>query len=241
MCPQMKSFAECTLLPLPSDLTLGDGYLRLDKEFRVALTGVREPRLERAAKRFAHVVRQLTESRPLASEETQGPRVAVMVEESADAAPGNPDDESYALTVLPDGVHLEARKTHGALHGLQTLAQLIVSSPDGCQLPVVRIVDRPRFAWRGLLIDAVRHWMPPEVIKRNLDAMAAVKLNVFHWHLTNDQGFRIESRRFPLLHELGFIMFRIPVPLPIRPRSIDFQTQSDQKTANFRPIQTRKE
>jgi len=203
MCPQMKSFAECTLLPLPSDLTLGDGYLRLDNEFQVALTGVREPRLERAAKRFAHVVRQLTESRPLASEETQGPRVAVMVEESADAAPGNPDDESYALTVLPDGVHLEARKTHGALHGLQTLAQLIVSSPDGYQLPVVRIVDRPRFAWRGLLIDAVRHWMPPEVIKRNLDAMAAVKLNVFHWHLTNDQGFRIESRRFPLLHELG--------------------------------------
>jgi hexosaminidase len=199
----MKVFSECTLLPLPSDVTLGDGYLRLDNEFRVALTGVREPRLERAAKRFAHVVRQLTESRPLASEKTQRPRVAVMVEESSDAAPGTPDDESYALTVSPDGVLLEARKTHGALHGLQTLVQLIVSSPDGYQVPVVRIEDRPRFAWRGLLIDAVRHWIPPEVIKRNLDAMAAVKLNVFHWHLTNDQGFRIESRRFPRLHQLG--------------------------------------
>ncbi len=199
----MKVFSEGTLLPLPSDATLGDGYLRLDNEFRVALTGVREPRLERAAKRFAHVVRQLTESRPLASEKTQGPRVAVMVEESSDAAPGAPDDESYVLTVSPGGVLLEARKTHGALHGLQTLVQLIVSSPDGYQVPVVRIVDRPRFAWRGLLIDAVRHWMPAEVIKRNLDAMAAVKLNVFHWHLTNDQAFRVESRRFPRLHELG--------------------------------------
>ena len=203
MCPQMKVFSECTLLPLPSDVTLGDGHLRLDNEFRLALTGVREPRLERAARRFAHVVRQLTESRPLASDKTKGPRVAVVVEEIADAAPGIPEDESYALTVSPDGALLEARKTHGAMHGLQTLVQLIVSSPDGCQLPVVRIVDRPRFAWRGLLIDAVRHWIPPEVIKRNLDAMATVKLNVFHWHLTNDQGFRIESRRFPRLHELG--------------------------------------
>jgi hexosaminidase len=203
MFPQMKVFSEGTLLPLPSDVALGDGYLRLDNEFRVALTGIREPRLERAVNRFAHVVRQLTESRPLASDKSKGPRVAVVVEESSDAAPGTPDDESYALTVSPDRVLLEARKTHGALHGLQTLAQLIVSSPDGYQLPVVRIVDQPRFAWRGLLIDAVRHWMPPEVIKRNLDAMASVKLNVFHWHLTDDQGFRIESRRFPRLHELG--------------------------------------
>jgi hexosaminidase len=157
----MNVFSECTLLPLPSDVTLGDGYLRLDNEFRVALTGVREPRLERAAKRFAHVVRQLTESRPLGSDKTKGPRVEVMVEESSDAAPGIPEDESYALTVSPDGALLEAPKTHGALHGLQTLVQLIDSSHDGYRLPIVRIVDRPRFAWRGLLIDAVRHWMPP--------------------------------------------------------------------------------
>jgi hexosaminidase len=67
----------------------------------------------------------------------------------------------------------------------------------------VRIVDRPRFPWRGLLIDVARHWMPPAVIRRNLDAMAAVKLNVLHWHLTEDQGFRVESRRAPALHQQG--------------------------------------
>jgi hexosaminidase len=75
--------------------------------------------------------------------------------------------------------------------------------PDGFGAAGVHIEDRPRFPWRGLMIDAGRHFMPVEVIKRNLDAMAAVKLNVFHWHLSEDQGFRVESRRFPKLHELG--------------------------------------
>ena len=65
------------------------------------------------------------------------------------------------------------------------------------------IQDQPRFPWRGLMIDIARHYQPPEVLKRNLDAMAAVKLNVFHWHLTEDQGFRVESKKFPKLHTMG--------------------------------------
>jgi hexosaminidase len=70
-------------------------------------------------------------------------------------------------------------------------------------LPAVRIEDRPRFAWRGLMLDVSRHWMPLPVVLRNIDAMAAVKMNVFHWHLSDDQGFRVESKVFPKLHELG--------------------------------------
>jgi len=70
-------------------------------------------------------------------------------------------------------------------------------------VPSVKIEDSPRFRWRGLLIDVSRHWEPTEVIKRNLDAMAAVKMNVLHWHLSDDQGFRVESRVFPKLHQLG--------------------------------------
>jgi hexosaminidase len=81
--------------------------------------------------------------------------------------------------------------------------QLIGGDRDGYFLPLASIQDKPRFPWRGLLIDVCRHWQPVEVIKRNLDAMAAVKLNVFHWHLTEDQGFRIESRKYPRLHQLG--------------------------------------
>ncbi len=91
----------------------------------------------------------------------------------------------------------------GALHGLETFAQLILPGAEGFEVASVHIEDHPRFPWRGLMIDCSRHWMPIEVIERNLDAMAAVKLNVLHWHLSDDQGFRVESKRFPRLQQLG--------------------------------------
>src|SRR5476651_544747 len=74
---------------------------------------------------------------------------------------------------------------------------------NGWFWPAVAIEDHPRFPWRGLLIDVCRHWEPLEVIERNLDGMAVVKLNVLHFHLTEDQGFRIESKKYPRLHQLG--------------------------------------
>src|SRR5207248_2463342 len=81
--------------------------------------------------------------------------------------------------------------------------QLVETAPAGFAAPAVNIDDKPRFPWRGLMIDAGRHFMPLDVIKRNLDGMAAVKLNVFHRHLSENQGFRIESKKFPKLHEMG--------------------------------------
>src|ERR1039458_10277954 len=96
--------------------------------------------------------------------------------------------ESYQLAVTPEGALLKAAAVDGALHGLETFAQLVQPGATGFQAPAVRIDDRPRFPWRGLLMDVSRHWMPVEVVERNLDAMAAVKLNVFHWHLSDDQG-----------------------------------------------------
>ena len=89
------------------------------------------------------------------------------------------------------------------MRGLQTFLQLVEMTPQGFAVPSVVIEDKPRFPWRGLMIDAGRHFMPVEVIKRNLDGMAAVKMNVFHWHLSENQGFRVESKRFPKLQEMG--------------------------------------
>ncbi|HYI00026.1 family 20 glycosylhydrolase, partial [Hyalangium sp.] len=123
-------------------------------------------------------------------------------------APGNTlptlgDDESYTLEVDGNRATLRAAQVVGALRGIETVLQLLQGDRDGWYLPTVAVSDRPRFPWRGLLIDVSRHWMPMEVLKRNLDGMAAVKLNVLHLHLTDDQGFRVESRRFPRLHEHG--------------------------------------
>src|SRR5690606_13960958 len=71
------------------------------------------------------------------------------------------------------------------------------------RLPSLRIDDQPRFGWRGLMLDSVRHFFSVETIKRQLDGMTAAKLNIFHWHLTDDQGWRLESRSYPKLHELA--------------------------------------
>src|SRR4029077_1994644 len=84
-----------------------------------------------------------------------------------------------------------------------TFSQLIAPDADSFSVPALHIEDRPRFPWRGLSLDVSRHWMPMQVIERNIDAMAAVKLNVFHWHLSDDQGFRVESKVAPKLTELG--------------------------------------
>ena len=102
----------------------------------------------------------------------------------------------------PDAV-LSAPDPLGAMHGLQTFLQLVTITPDGFSAPAVSIDDEPRFPWRGLMIDAGRHFQPLDVIERNLDGMEAVKLNVFHWHLSEDQGFRAESKMYPLLTGKG--------------------------------------
>ena len=108
------------------------------------------------------------------------------------------EDESYRLDItVQRQATLSAATTNGALRGLSTFAQLVVPGAEGFEASDVHIEDKPRFAWRGLMLDVSRHWMPVETVKRNLDAMAAVKLNVFHWHLSDDQGFRVESKRHP--------------------------------------------
>jgi hexosaminidase len=89
------------------------------------------------------------------------------------------------------------------MHGLQTLLQLVEVSPTGFATPALTIEDKPRFPWRGLMIDVSRHFIPLDVLKRNLDGLEAVKMNVFHWHLSENQGFRAESKKFPKLHSLG--------------------------------------
>ncbi len=116
-------------------------------------------------------------------------------------------DESYRLKIGRAEVLIQAGSVVGAMRGLATLSQLLTRDADpsrsGWNLPEVEIEDAPRFPWRGLMIDVCRHWQPVEVIERTLDGMELVKLNVLHLHLTDDQGFRIESRTHPELTRAG--------------------------------------
>ena len=192
------------LMPAPASLRLGDGRLVITQTFSVGIEGYKEARLERAARRFVQTLSRRT-GLPISLHLSEPANATLVIHAERASRPVQEldEDESYALEVTSSGANLAAPNPLGVLRGLQTFLQLVQVSPEGFAAPAVRIEDQPRFVWRGLMIDVGRHFMPLEVLKRNLDGMEAVKMNVFHWHLSDNQGFRIESKKFPKLHELG--------------------------------------
>lgn len=112
-------------------------------------------------------------------------------------------NESYSLKVTSDHVVIEAKTNFGAYRAIETLLQLLTKNNKGAVFPCVLINDVPEYPWRGLMIDVCRHWIPKSAILRNIEAMAAVKMNVLHLHLSEDQAFRVESKKHPKLHLLG--------------------------------------
>ncbi|HUB30390.1 MAG TPA: family 20 glycosylhydrolase [Terracidiphilus sp.] len=189
------------LMPLPSHMVMGDGQLTIDSNFSVALKGYTEPRLISAKARFLDLL--FRETGIPFQENADRATFVVTTNGASDAVQKLGEDESYHLTITTSGAELRAANPLGILHGLQTFLQLVHVTPQGFAVPAVTIDDSPRFPWRGLMIDAGRHFMPVPVIERNLDGMEAVKLNVFHWHLSEDQGFRAQSTVYPLLTKDG--------------------------------------
>jgi hexosaminidase len=192
------------LMPLPANAQSGTGSMGMDSSFSVAFTGYTEPRLERAGERFLRqLARQTALPLSLRPAKTTKATLVVQTDHASKEIQEVGEDESYVLEVTPTGAKLTAPTPLGAMHGLQTFLQLVDVSPAGFAAPALKIQDQPRFPWRGLMIDSARHFIPLDVIRRNIDGMEAVKMNVFHWHLSENQGFRAESRKFPKLHELG--------------------------------------
>ena len=194
-----------SLMPMPSTVRMGYGKLRINPSFSVGISGQPDPILQRAVDRFLEDLRRQAGMLPLDMKITAVSDAVLVVhaDHDAKAVLELGDDESYTLEITPSGAKLDAPTTLGAMHGLQTFLQLVETGPDGFDVPAISIQDQPRFPWRGLMIDVSRHFIPVTILKRNLDGMAAVKLNVFHWHLSDNQGFRVESKKFPKLQEMG--------------------------------------
>ncbi|MGB7469515.1 MAG: beta-N-acetylhexosaminidase, partial [Candidatus Acidiferrum sp.] len=192
------------LMPVPSSVQIGAGQLKVDASFSVALTGYTEPRLDRAVQRFLRQL-SLQTGIPMTAKAGDASKAVFVIhtDHASKEIQELGEDESYSLEVSPTGAKLSAANPLGILHGLQTFLQLIAVSPDGFAATSVTVNDKPRFPWRGLMIDSARHFTPLDVIRRNLDGMEAVKMNVFHWHLSDNQGFRVESKKFPKLQEMG--------------------------------------
>ena len=204
VCTGAQDAPTLNLMPWPASVQSGSGALKIDASFGVAFTGHSEARLDRAGQRFLTQLQKQTalliSSKPVDSAKA---KLIVHTDHASKEVQELGEDESYTLEVTSTGARLDAANPLGVLRGLQTFLQLVDVSPDGFAAPAITIKDQPRFGWRGLLIDSSRHFTPMDVLKRNLDGMEAVKMNVFHWHISDNQGFRAESKKFPKLTSMG--------------------------------------
>jgi len=196
---------QSSLMPMPASVQVKPGQLVIDPSFTVGISGRPDAHLLGAVELFLDNLRRQTGMSPLDMKVTDAAQAKLTVhsEGASKAVQELGEDESYSLEISPAGAKLDAATPLGIMRGLQTFLQLVQTISDGFALPAVAIEDKPRFPWRGLMIDVSRHFIPIDVLKRNLDGMAAVKMNVFHWHLSDNQGFRVECRKFPKLQEMG--------------------------------------
>lgn len=197
---------DLNLMPWPQEVTLGDSEFEIKPDFTIAIPENSTQRIRIATTNFLRRLSGRTgvfieKGWGINTSEIEIPSLEVLFEREGELAIN--EDESYELDISNAKITIKAITDLGVLHGLETLLQLVSNNETSFYFQEVSIKDNPRFTWRGLMIDVARHFQSVDVIKRNLDAMAAVKMNVLHWHLTDDQGFRIESKTHPKLHELG--------------------------------------
>jgi hexosaminidase len=200
--------AEYGLMPLPSHFEAAGGSFALKPGMHVAFQHFHNSRLEAGTLRMM-VRLQFESGVPLPHIPSQiagdlsSAGIVIDVAGAGGTVQSLDEDESYSLTVTPQLVTLKAATVVGAFHGMESLLQLVQLKDNAATIPAVSIEDTPRFHWRGLMIDVSRHFEPVQQIERTLDGMAMVKLNVFHWHLSDDQGFRAESKIYPKLTGAG--------------------------------------
>ena len=193
--------ARLSLMPLPRQVTMGSGEFAVGQGFKIEVqSDPTDQSMREAAEQYGQsIARRAGSAVPVkftgAGTAASAGVLRVVVHASAAMRIGV--DESYTLTVTKEGARLEAATGVGALRGFATLRQLVQQDGKRVFLPVVTISDTPRYPWRGLMIDVARHFIPMEVLKRNIDAMELVKLNVLHLHLSDNEGFRVESHLFP--------------------------------------------
>ncbi|MEL1241129.1 beta-N-acetylhexosaminidase [Flavobacterium flavipallidum] len=194
------------LMPWPQNITVSEGQFLLSKDFEVNCVGAVNSRILKAATQFLRRVDArsgLFFKQGYLTKANESPKAALQINCKRIGKVELYEDESYQLAVTANSINIDANTDLGALHALETLYQLLQNNGSQFYFPTVTINDNPRYVWRGLMIDGSRHFIPLEVLKRNLDGMAAMKLNVFHWHLVDDQGWRIEIKKYPQLTELA--------------------------------------
>ena len=198
-----------SLIPLPASVEQGEGHFRFSEKTRASVDAYPGDSILQVFNRFADDFSAVTGIRFSCGKASKS---KIRLKHNAAMAA-----EAYRLKVTPENVLIEAARPAGFFYALQTLRQLLPSraalaavrpaegtnDTEAWTLPVVDIMDAPRFAWRGFMLDEGRHFYGKEEVKKIIDVMAAYKMHRFHWHLTEDQGWRIEIKKYPRLTEVG--------------------------------------
>ena len=194
------------IIPKPQSLVQNKGEFRLNKK---TCFYVSTPEAKTIASFFASRISKSTGNPMIITDsESSKNTISLFIDTSLDV-----NDEGYTLDVTPSSVIVKAKSPQGLFYGMQSFMQLLPAEIENIKImeniswsaPCVTIKDEPRFGYRGLMLDPARHFMSVEDVKRNLDVLALFKINRMHWHLTDDQGWRIEIKKYPKLTEIGSV------------------------------------
>ena len=191
------------IIPTPVSLTQNEGNFKLNKNTRIYAS---TPEAKTVAEFFAAKMNTATGYQIATADKETSDGISLVIDGSLDV-----NDEGYTLDVADSGVRIKAKTPQGLFYGMQSFLQLLpaeIESPSAVKgiawiAPAVSIKDEPRFGYRGIMLDPCRHFIPVENIKKQLDVLALFKINRMHWHLTDDQGWRIEIKKYPKLTEIG--------------------------------------
>lgn len=200
-CQNKDQIQSVNIIPKPVSMTVDKGTFKISERTELYYdAGNKE--LARVAGIFRDNIREHT-GKDISVSSVKGGKGNVILEILPDL---KLPDESYKMSVSPDQIKISAPKVQGVFYGLQSLTQLIICSASGSTsipIPCVEITDYPRFSWRGMMLDVSRHFFTADSVKRFIDFLALYKYNRFHWHLTDDQGWRIEIKKYPKLTTIG--------------------------------------
>ena len=203
--PSAQDTSGFDLVPWPFALRFDGGHFELRNPVYI-VTDNTDERIREIGSFLAEILRERTGFAVYVLSESDGSPSILL-----DADNDMPNPEAYSLVATPGGIHIRGTGSEGILWGVQTLRQLLPPEfedlegkrRDVWRIPAVTIFDEPRFHWRGSLMDVSRHFFPVEFVKRYIDLLSRYKMNVLHWHLTEDQAWRLEIDQYPRLTEVG--------------------------------------
>ena len=185
------------IVPIPKNVESTNVEVDISKGIYVVPVNFPIPVVKRAAQRMIKFMDKLD----IATSNPSAIPLEISVAQNTKETTGTDIDESYQLSIGQDRISIKAQSAVGAMHGLSSLTQILYQSRASNTIPGVRVVDSPRFAWRGLMVDVSRHFISIDKLKQIVQSMSLAKMNVLHLHLSDDQAFRMESKKFPQLHE----------------------------------------